>query len=114
MFEIARLLLFLVVVSARHWRGLALHTAVGLLLIGIAFGWVTEWSFSLTVPQGDANIGAGIVLFFGGTWLVAGLISRIASLAARRFGHERPRSLWIEVLGYFAVPGVLDFVLIGA
>jgi hypothetical protein len=113
MFEAARLLLFLVVVSARHWRGLALHAAAGLVLLGIAFGYVTEWSFSLTVPQGDANIGAGIVLFYGGTSLLAGLISRIASLAARRFGHERPWSLWIEVLGFFAVPVILELMLIG-
>lgn len=113
MFEAARIVLFLVVVSARHWRGLALHTAAGLLLLGIAFGVVTEWRFSLVVPQGDANIGAGIVIFYGGAWLLAGLISRAASLAARRYGHERPRSLWIEAIGFFAVPAALDVILIG-
>jgi hypothetical protein len=110
---IPRFFLFALIVSAPSWRGLQWRAAIGVLLLVAAFGWATEWRFSLVVPGGDANIGAGIVLFYGIMWLASGLISRTISLLARRFGHNRPRSLWIEGLGFFALPLVLDRLLVG-
>ena len=114
MFElIPRVLLFALIVSAPSWRGLLWRTAIGVLLLVAAFGWVTEGRFSLVVPAGDADIGAGIVLFYGIMWLAVSLIARSISLLARRFGHGRPRSLWIEALGFFALPLIFDRLLVG-
>ena len=76
MFELARILLFALTISAPGWRGLLGRAAIGVLLIGAAFGWVTDWRFSVVVPGGDADIGAGIILFYGITWLASGLIAR--------------------------------------
>jgi len=114
MFElIPRLVLFALIVSAPSWRGLLWRGAVAVLLIAAAFGWVTDGRFSVVVPAGDADIGAGIVLFYGIMWLVSGLIVRAISLSARQFGHTRPWSLWIEGVGFFALPLAFSRLLVG-
>lgn len=108
-----RIALFCLIASAPGWRGLGWRMAIAALLVAGAFGWVTGWRFSLVVPGGDADIGAGIALYFGTMWLASGLFSRAASLLARRFGHARPGSLWIEVVGFFAVPIAYERLVIG-
>jgi hypothetical protein len=115
MFElIPRLVLFALIASAPGWRGLLWRTAIGAGLIATALGWATDWRFSLVVPGGDADIGAGIVLYFGIMWLVSGLVSRIVSLSARGIGHRRPWSLWIEGIGFFAGPVAFDHLFLSA
>ena len=87
--------------SAPDWRGLAWRTALGAAITLALFLWVTGGRLSLTVPGGDADIGAGIVLYFALTTFVSGVAARALSLMARRFGHPRPWSLWIEALFFF-------------
>ncbi len=109
-----RLAVFALVASASGWRSLLWRALIAVALILAAFGYVTDWRFSLVVPGGDADIGAGIVLYFGPMWLAAALVARAASLLARRLGHPRPWSLWIEALAFFALPPAFDRILIGA
>lgn len=101
------LALFALPASARSWRGLAWRGVIAALLTLGAFLWVTGGRLSLTVPGGDADIGAGIVLYFALTTFVSGLIARSLSLLARRLGHPRPWSLWIEALVFFGFPALL-------
>lgn len=110
-FTLAEALLFLLPVSAASWRGLLWRGLAGLALVALAFGIVTQGSFSLVAAGGDANIGAGIVLFYAIQRLGGGVVARILSLAAAAAGHLRPWSLWIEVLFYFATPLLLDRAL---
>ena len=106
------ILLFALPVTASSWRGLGWRALIAAVLVLVAFGLVTEWRFSLQVPGGDANIGAGIVLFYAILWVPAGFMARIMSLTARRFGHVRPWSLWIEVVLFFGWPAVVRAMLI--
>jgi len=110
---IPRLVIFGLIVSAPGWRGLAWRTALAVALVAAAFGWVTDGRFSVVVPGGDADIGAGIVLYFGIMWLATGLIARLISLLARGIGHDRPYSLWIEAVGFFGVPVAYERLMIG-
>lgn len=101
------LALFALPVTARSWRGLAWRGLIAALVTLGAFLLVTGGRLSLQVPGGDANIGAGIVLYYALTTFVSGLIARALSLAARRFGHHRPWSLWIEALFFFGFPALV-------
>jgi hypothetical protein len=111
--DLPRLIFFAIIATATGWRSLLWRILIALALILAAFGYVTNWRFSLVVPGGDADIGAGIVLYYGLTALAAALLARILSLLARRLGHPRPWSLWIEVVGFFAFPFALDYLLVG-
>ena len=106
------ILLFALPVTASSWRGLGWRAAIAAALVLGAFGLVTEGRFSLQVPGGDANIGAGIVLFYAILWVPSGFIARIISLTARRLGHARPWSLWIEALLFFGWPALMRAALI--
>ncbi len=110
-FTLAEALLFLLPVSAGTWRGLMWRSLAGLALVVLAFGIVTQGRFSLVVAGGDADIGAGIVLFYAIQRLGGGIAARTVSLAAAAAGHRRPWSLWIEVLFYFGTPLLLDRAL---
>ena len=101
------LALFALPASARSWRGLAWRGALALVLTLGAFLWVTGGRLSLTVPGGDADIGAGIVLYLALTTFAAGTVARSLSLLARRWGHHRPWSLWIEALFFLGVDPLL-------
>jgi hypothetical protein len=108
-----RLVFFALIATATGWRSLLWRLLIAAALILAAFGYVTNWRFSLIVPGGDADIGAGIVLYYGLTTVAAALITRTISLITRRLGHPRPWSLWIEALGFFALPSALDYLLVG-
>lgn len=107
-FALAEALLFLLPVSAGTWRGLLWRTVAGLALVALAIGIVTGGRFSLVATGGDANIGAGIVLYYAVLRLGGGIAARVISLAAAAAGHGRPWSLWIEALFYLASPLLLD------
>lgn len=98
------LMLFAIPVTARDWRGLFWRGVVSALLTLGAVLWATGGRLSLQVEGGDANIGAGIVLYYALTTLLGGLVARTLSLGARRLGHHRPWSLWIEVLFFLGFP----------
>ena len=108
-----RLLFFAVIATATGWRSLLWRLLIAAGLILAAFGHVTGWRFSLVVPGGDADIGAGIVHYYGLTALAAALIARVLSLFARRLGHLRPWSLWIEAVCFFGLPPALDHLAMG-
>ena len=109
---VIRILLYALSVTASNWRGLGWRAAIAAALVLGAFGLVTGGRFSLQVSGGDANIGAGIVLFYAILWVPGGFIARIMSLTARRFGHARPWSLWIETILFFGWPALMRTVFI--
>ena len=99
-----RLVLFLIPVTATTWRGLGWRAVIAAALTALGFGAVTEWRFSFQVASGDANIGAGILIYFALVIFGGGFAARILSLSARALGHSRPWSLWIEVALFFGSP----------
>ena len=80
----------------------------GLAVVISALLVATGGTGSLVTPGGDANIGAGIVLYYALSRLGGGLAARVLSLLAARAGHPRPWSLWIEAMCFFAAPLLLD------
>ena len=110
--HIPSLILFGLIVSAPGWRRLVWHAAAALALVVLAFGWATGWRFSLVAPGGDADIGAGIVLYYGIAGVAPALAARAVSLWARRLGHPRPWSLWIEALCFLGGPAAVEFLLV--
>ena len=96
--------LFAIPATAASWRGLGWRSLICVALLLAGFLAATGGRLSLQVESGDANIGVGIVLYYGLTTLVSGLVARALSLAARGLGHARPWSLWIEALFFFGFP----------
>ncbi len=114
MFDLVpRLVFFALVAIAPRWRSLAWRAGIGMALLAAAFGWATDWRFGLAVPAGDANIGAGIVLYLGLIALAPAVASRALSLWADRLGHRRPWSLWIEGVAFFGAPVALNRLVLG-
>lgn len=102
--------LFAIPVTAGSWRALGWRALICAALTLGAFLWSTGGRLSLQVEGGDANIGAGIVIYFAITTLGSGLLARTASLGAHRLGHPRPWSLWIEAVFFFG----FAYVVMGA
>ena len=100
-------ILFAIPVTATSWRGLGWRAVIAAGLTLVAFGAVTEWRFSLQVEGGDANIGAGILIYYAVSIFGGGFAARILSLWARALGHPRPWSLWIEGAFFFGFPYLL-------
>jgi len=107
-----RVALFALPVTASGWYGLAWRAAIAAALVLGTFLAATGGRFSLNVEAGDTNIGAAIVLVHAILWVPGGFVARILSLAARRAGHARPWSLWIELVFFFGWPLAMEMALL--
>jgi hypothetical protein len=95
--HLTAIFLFALPCLARNWHGLLVFAAlVGLPLI---YGWFWSWR---QLQPGVEDLGVGILMFtlMLFTWSGAvGVLTRAVSPTAKRFGHDRPASLWVEGLG---------------
>ena len=106
-----RLALFALAVTASGWRALGWRLVIAAGLFLGVFLWVTGGRLSTVVPTGDADIAAGLVIYYAILWIPGGFLARALSLFARRWGHRRPWSLWIEGAAFFGYPVLTQWAL---